>query len=96
MEAGLALDQATGSGCVICGGLACCTLCSSLQQTHLATFSKLTPPPSADSPRCLATAREGQVFISLHSPHTHCLRSYVTFPDGNQGSLSWKEREAQG
>lgn len=31
MEAGLALAQALGPGCMICGGLAHCTLCSSLQ-----------------------------------------------------------------
>lgn len=59
MEAGLALDQAMGSGCVICGGLARYSLCSSLQQTHLATSSKLT--------HCKGGA---EVFIGLHSPHT--------------------------
>lgn len=37
MEAGLALAHAVGPGCVICGGLAHCTLCSNLQQ--------ITQPP---------------------------------------------------
>lgn len=42
MEAGLALAQAMGSGCVIYGGLDHYTLCSNWQHTHLATFSTLT------------------------------------------------------
>lgn len=62
MEAGLALGQAMGSGCAIGGGLARYSLCSSLQQTHLATSSKLT------------TAREGQ---RSSSAFTHPTRNVL-------------------